>query len=161
MQEVTVSPVQSKRCRQCGTVRSADEFHVEARTKDGLRAQCRPCRNRLERARRAKCVDSERARRRELYQTKLARQEGIAVELATRENRREIRRARRMGWDTRNELPDDLIQDLRGGISVRNKPDAPLSSFEKHRANRKRDAEANRWLQAHDPDFGQGLYQAV
>ena len=119
MNEITVSAVQSKWCRQCDTVRNANQFHVESRSKDGLRAQCKPCRNRVERARRANNVESERARRRELYQIKFAHREGIAIEAATHGNRREIRRARRIGRETQNQLPRDLIQDLQGGISVR------------------------------------------
>ena len=161
MNEITVSAVQLKRCRQCDTVRNANQFHVESRSKDGLRAQCKPCRNRVERARRASCIESERARRRELYQIKFADREGIAIEAATRGNRREIRSARRIGWDTRNELPNALIQDLQGGISVRNKPDKPLSSFEKNRDRNNFDGAANMWLQENDPEFDQGFYEVV
>lgn len=161
MKEITFSPIQAKQCRQCHTVRYADQFHVESRTKDGLRAQCKPCRNRAERARRANNVESERARRRELYQIKFAQREGIAIEAATHGNRREIRRARRIGRETQNDLPQDLIQDLQGGISVRNKPDKPLSSFEKHQDRDNDDWMANFWLQENDPEFGQGFYEVV
>ena len=161
MKEITFSPIQAKQCRQCHTVRCVDQFHVESRSKDGLRAQCKPCRNRAERARRANNVESERARRRELYQIKFAQREGIAIEAATHGNRREIRRARRIGRETQNDLPQDLIQDLQGGISVRNKPDKPLSSFEKHQGGKNFDGMANLWLQENDPEFGQGSYEVV
>ena len=161
MKEITFSPIQAKQCRQCHTVRYADQFHVESRSKDGLRAQCKPCRNRAERARRANNVESERARRRELYQIKFAQREGIAIEAATHGNRREIRRARRIGRETQSQLPQALIQDLLGGISVRNKPDKPLSSFEKHQDGENFDGMANLWLQENDPEFGQGFYEVV
>ena len=161
MNEITVSAVQLKRCRQCDTVRNANQFHVESRSKDGLRAQCKPCRNRVERARRANNVESERARRRDLYQIKFAHREGIAIAAATHGNRREIRRARRIGRETQNDLPQDLIQDLQGGISVRNKPDKPLSSFENHQDRDNDDWMANFWLQENDPEFGQGFYEVV
>jgi len=54
-----------------------------------------------------------------------------------------------------------LIQDLQGGISVRNKPDKPLSSFEKNRDRNNFDGAANMWLQENDPEFDQGFYEVV
>lgn len=161
MKEITVSPVQSKRCRKCDTVRHANQFHVDSRSKDRLRAQCKPCRNRIERARRALNGDVERTRRRELYQIKFAEQEGIPVEAATPGNRIAIKQAKRMRWDARNKLPDDLVEDLKGGISVRDTPDKPLSAFEKHQGGNTLDKEANDWLKANDPLFDDHFYEAV
>ena len=153
--------ISTKRCVRCSHVLKVSEFHRESRNSDGLRADCKSCHNRSERARRASSLESERARRRELYQIKFAEQVGIAVEAATPGNRSAIEQAKRMRWDARNELPDDLVEDLKGGISVRDTPDKPLSAFEKHQGGNTLDKEANDWLKANDPLFDEHFYEAV
>ena len=151
----------SKICKSCNRRLLRSEFHFERRTKDGLRAVCKTCRNRNERLRRADNVEMERDRRRRRYRELHAERLGISFEAATSGTLREIRRAKRINSDSRNNLPAELAEDLRDGCSIRNRPDKPLSSFEYRQGFRPLDAEANRWLQEHDPEFGQGFYEAV
>lgn len=153
--------ISTKRCVRCSHVLKVSEFHRESRNSDGLRADCKSCRNRSERARRALNIDVERTHRRVLYQQKEAALEGISFDAATPGNRREIRRAKRMRWITTSTVPEALHQDLRGGYSVRDRPDKPLSAFEKHQEDRTLDIEANDWLKANDPLFDDRFYEAV